>query len=198
MDELIRRDALGRTDYSDVATGSRLANVTPGEVLRIEFMEPLKLSARALAADIDVPANRITEIVNGERAITSDTAVRLGLRLGTSAEFWMNLQASHDLEEARRYGVNVDADWALARRRRHHILRALHIERYATGESGRFDARKARGARQDRIQQSGRVLGGPAAQTGIETYEEDVAARHPGIYLARGVQTAQKQPRTDQ
>lgn len=101
MDELIRRDALGRTDYSDVATGKRLPNVTPGEVLRIEFMEPLKLSARALAADVDVPANRITEIVNGTRTITSDTAVRLGLRLGTSAEFWMNLQASHDLEEAR-------------------------------------------------------------------------------------------------
>jgi addiction module HigA family antidote len=102
MDDLIRRDALGRTDFSDVATGRRLPNVTPGEVLRIEFMEPLRLSARSLAADIDVPANRITEIVNGTRAITSDTAVRLGLRLGTSAEFWMNLQASHDLEEARR------------------------------------------------------------------------------------------------
>ena len=102
MDELIRRDALARTDFSDVATQSRLPNVTPGEVLRIEFMEPLRLSARSLAADIDVPANRITEIVNGARAVSSDTAVRLGLRLGTSAEFWMNLQASHDLEEARR------------------------------------------------------------------------------------------------
>jgi addiction module HigA family antidote len=102
MDERIRRDALSETDFSDIATGSRLPNVSPGEVLRVEFMEPLRLSARALAADIDVPANRITEILNGTRAITSDTAVRLGLRLGTSAEFWMNLQASHDLEEARR------------------------------------------------------------------------------------------------
>jgi addiction module HigA family antidote len=102
MDELIRRDALSRTDFSDVKTGARLRNVTPGEVLRAEFMEPLKLSARSLSADIDVPANRITAIVNGTRAVTSDTAVRLGLRLGTSAEFWMNLQASHDLEEARR------------------------------------------------------------------------------------------------
>ena len=102
MDELIRRDALSHTDFSDVATGTRMPNVTPGEVLRAEFMEPLKLSARSLAADIDVPANRITEIVNGARAITSDTAVRLGLRLGTSAEFWINLQAYHDLEEARR------------------------------------------------------------------------------------------------
>jgi addiction module HigA family antidote len=102
MDELIRRDVLGQIDFSDVATGRRLQNVTPGAVLRIEFMEPMQLSARSLAADIDVPANRITEIVKGMRAITSDTAVRLGLRLRTSAEFWMNLQASHDLEEARR------------------------------------------------------------------------------------------------
>ena len=87
----------GKIDLSDVATGEDLAPVTPGEVLREEFMRPLNLSARALAKDIDVPANRITEILKGERVITADTALRLGHRLGVSAEFWMNLQMAHDL-----------------------------------------------------------------------------------------------------
>ena len=65
-------------------------------------MEPLGLSARGLARDIGVPANRVTEIVNGERAVSAETAILLGRRLGTSAEFWLNLQIAHDLEEARR------------------------------------------------------------------------------------------------
>ena len=71
MREKISREALdaGQVDLSDVTTGEELAPVTPGEVLREEFMLPLKLSARALARDIDVPANRITEIVNGQRVI---------------------------------------------------------------------------------------------------------------------------------
>ncbi len=60
------------------------------------------LSARALARDIAVPANRITEILRGERAITADTALRLSRRFGVSAEFWMNLQTAHDLEKVRR------------------------------------------------------------------------------------------------
>ena len=92
----------GEVDLSEVTTGEDLAPVTPGEVLREEFMRPLKLSARALARDIDVPANRITEILRGERAITADTALRLGHRLKVSAEFWLNLQMAHDLELARR------------------------------------------------------------------------------------------------
>jgi addiction module HigA family antidote len=99
---VIRRDELDKLDLSDVTTGETLPNVSPGEVLKLEFMEPLGLSARGLARDIGVPANRVTEIVNGERAVSAETAILLGRRLGTSAEFWLNLQIAHDLEEARR------------------------------------------------------------------------------------------------
>ena len=67
---MIRREDLDKTDFSDVATGKRLPPVTPGEILKFEFMEPLGLSARALARDLGVPPNRITEIVNGNRAIS--------------------------------------------------------------------------------------------------------------------------------
>jgi addiction module HigA family antidote len=78
-----------------------LAHVTPGDVLRVEFMEPLGLSARALAREMDVPVTRITEILHGERAVTAETALRLGRRFGMSAEFWLGLQTAHDLEVAR-------------------------------------------------------------------------------------------------
>ncbi len=72
----------------------------PGEVLNEEFLVPLAISARALAAEIDVPPNRLTEIIRERRGITADTAIRLGRRFGTTPEFWMNLQASHDLSKA--------------------------------------------------------------------------------------------------
>jgi antitoxin HigA-1 len=101
-DDLISRAALPHTDLSEVTTGERIGPVTPGEVLREEFMLPLSLSARALARDLGVSPDRITEIVNGERAVSAPTAILLGERFGTSAEFWMNLQAAHDLEVARR------------------------------------------------------------------------------------------------
>lgn len=72
----------------------------PGEMLREEFMVPLGLSARALARKMDIPANRITAILNGTRAVTADTAIRLEKTFGMSAEFWMRLQDSHDLSKA--------------------------------------------------------------------------------------------------
>ncbi len=99
---MIPREAVHRLDLSDVTTGEAIPNVTPGDVLRAEFMEPLGLSARALARELGVPPNRITAIIDGERAITAETAIRLGRRFGTSAEFWMNLQTAHELEEGRR------------------------------------------------------------------------------------------------
>ena len=99
---MIRRAELDRLDLSDVTTGELLPNVTPGEVLKLEFLDPLHLSARALARDIGVPPNRITEILNGERAISAETAILLSRRFGTSAEFWLNLQMAYDLEAARR------------------------------------------------------------------------------------------------
>lgn len=79
-----------------------LPPVTPGEILREEYLAPLKLSANRLAEALGVPANRITGIVNGTRAITADTALRLSRAFGTSPEFWLNLQTLHDLEVARR------------------------------------------------------------------------------------------------
>ena len=79
----------------------KLKPVHPGEVLREEFMEPLGLSMNRLALDLHVPVTRIAEIVHERRAITADTALRLGRFFGTSAEFWLNLQARHDLEMTR-------------------------------------------------------------------------------------------------
>jgi antitoxin HigA-1 len=72
----------------------------PGEILALEFLEPLGLSARALAQAIDVPANRISELARGRRDVTADTAIRLGRYFGTGAAFWLNLQAAHDLAKA--------------------------------------------------------------------------------------------------
>ena|SRR5579862_1187335 len=76
----------------------------PGEVLNEEFLIPLKMSARALAAEIDVPANRITEIIRGERSVSADTAIRLGRYFRTSSQFWLNLQQNYDLSQAERDG----------------------------------------------------------------------------------------------
>lgn len=73
--------------------------VHPGEILQDEI-EALEMSASAFAAALDVPANRITAVLNGDRAITADTALRLAHYLGTSAEFWLNLQKTFELREA--------------------------------------------------------------------------------------------------
>jgi addiction module HigA family antidote len=79
-----------------------LPNIHPGEVLLEEFLNPLGISQNALARATGVPPRRINEIVLGKRSVTADTAVRLAAAFGTSARFWLGLQADHDLEEARR------------------------------------------------------------------------------------------------
>lgn len=79
-----------------------LPNIHPGEVLLEEFLLPMRISQNALARAAEVPPRRINEIVLGKRAVTADTAVRLAAALGTSARFWMGLQADYDLEEAQR------------------------------------------------------------------------------------------------
>src|SRR5882672_8526831 len=79
-----------------------LKPVHPGEILREEFLVPLGMSANALAIALQVPATRIGEIVNERRGITTDTALRLSRYFGTSAQFWMNMQASYDLQVAER------------------------------------------------------------------------------------------------
>ena len=71
----------------------------PGEVLREEFMVPWQISANKLSGYLRVPLSRITEIVREQRGVTADTATRLAKFFGTSAEFWLNLQAQHDLSK---------------------------------------------------------------------------------------------------
>ena len=73
----------------------------PGEMLAEEFMAPLKLSANALAIALRVPATRIGAIIKGERSVSADTALRLSRYFGTSSEFWIGLQATHDLTKTR-------------------------------------------------------------------------------------------------
>ena len=71
--------------------------IHPGEILREDFMIPSGISANSLAMALRVPATRISQIVNERRGITADTACRLGVYFGTSADLWMNLQASYEL-----------------------------------------------------------------------------------------------------
>jgi antitoxin HigA-1 len=78
------------------------APVTPGEILKEEFLAEYGLSQNQLAKAIGISPNRIAEIVNNRRRVTADTALRLGLYFGNSAEFWMNLQAHYDLKMARK------------------------------------------------------------------------------------------------
>lgn len=76
--------------------------VTPGEILREEFLMPMGISANQLAQALRVPANRIGAILNGTRGITPETALRLERYFGVSAEMWMNLQKDYEMRKARR------------------------------------------------------------------------------------------------
>jgi addiction module HigA family antidote len=100
----IKREDLdaGRVDFANVTSGRRLAPVHPGEILRDDFLEPMKISVYTLAQIIKVPRSRVNAIVLGRRTITTDTALRLARYFGTSPEFWVNLQARYDLEIASR------------------------------------------------------------------------------------------------
>jgi antitoxin HigA-1 len=84
-----------------VKKSAKLAPIHPGEILREDFMKPLRLSMNRLALDLHVPVTRIAEIVHERRGITPDTALRLGRYFNTSAPFWLNAQSSYDLELAR-------------------------------------------------------------------------------------------------
>jgi len=76
--------------------------ITPGEILREDFMEPMDISINQLSRDLAVPPNRISEIVNGKRGITADTALRLERYFGVEAQFWLNLQSEYDLRMMKR------------------------------------------------------------------------------------------------
>jgi len=95
----------------------KLAPVHPGEILMEEFLKPLALTEYRLAKGLRVPARRINEIVHGKRAITADTALRLGRFFRNSPRFWLNLQTGFDLEiEADRLGAKLTRDVEILRR----------------------------------------------------------------------------------
>ena len=80
---------------------TQVAYPTPGEILAVEFMEPMRITAYRLAKDIGVPQARIGEILAGRRAVTVDTALRLSRYFGTTDGFWTGLQTAYDLRKAR-------------------------------------------------------------------------------------------------
>ena len=88
----------------------KISPIRPGEVLREDYMKPVGMSVNRFALELHVPVTRIAEIVKGGRSITADTALRLARYLGTTPQFWMNLQSTYDLE------VAEDAKLALIQR----------------------------------------------------------------------------------
>jgi antitoxin HigA-1 len=79
---------------------NRLPNIHPGEILQLEFLEPLQITPYRLSKDIGVAQTRISEILFGKRSITADTALRLSRYFGNSAQFWLNLQGQYDVRQA--------------------------------------------------------------------------------------------------
>jgi addiction module HigA family antidote len=80
----------------------RLDEIHPGEILLEDFMKPMGITARQLASDIDVSPSRVSELVHGNRPVTADTALRLGLFFDMDPRFWLNLQTEYDLRVAAR------------------------------------------------------------------------------------------------
>ncbi len=80
----------------------KLDNIHPGEILKLEFLDPLKISAYRLSKDLLIPQTRISEIIKGNRRITADTALRLSRYFGNSAKFWLGLQDDYDIEEEKK------------------------------------------------------------------------------------------------
>ena len=85
-----------------MSTKKNLDPIKPGEILREDFLEPLDISINQLSRDLSVPPNRVSEIVNGKRSITADTALRLQRYFGVEAQFWLNLQTEYDLRMMKR------------------------------------------------------------------------------------------------
>ncbi|PLW95519.1 MAG: addiction module antidote protein, HigA family [Marinilabiliales bacterium] len=79
-----------------------LKNIHPGEVLQEEFLIPMSISAYRLSKEIKIPQTRLSQIINGKRRITADTAVRLSQFFGNTAQFWLGLQMEYDIEEVRK------------------------------------------------------------------------------------------------
>lgn len=103
----IKRSDLGTTKFGNVVSGRRLGPVHPGEVLLADFIGPLGLTRYRVAKAIGVPQRRVDEICAGKRAMTADTALRLGRFFSVEPQLWMNLQAQYELEIAERELANV-------------------------------------------------------------------------------------------
>jgi addiction module HigA family antidote len=133
-----------KVDLSDVTSGRR-PPVHPGEILRDEFLTPMGISAYELANAVKTPRSRINDVVLGRRSITIDTAMRLGRYFGTSAEFWINLQARHDLDVAnrtRRSSAGRLARQAWRKYRPNDDARACRRDKTGTGGGGRASFRQ--------------------------------------------------------
>ena len=90
---------------------NRLPFIPPGEILLEEFIKPMGLTQVQVARDSGIPASRLTEIIKGRRSITAETALRLSQYFGTTAEFWLGLQAEHDLEVAeQKFGKRIKSE----------------------------------------------------------------------------------------
>ena len=98
----VARSELGRQSFKGITTGRKLDPVHPGAVLSADFIEPMGLTRYRVAKAIGVQQRRVDEICSGARAITADTAVRLGLAFGVEPQFWLNLQSQYDLEVIQR------------------------------------------------------------------------------------------------
>ena len=81
--------------------GNELSPITPGDILAEEFLQPMGISQNQLAKDLNVPPNRISQIIRGKREITADTALRLGKYFGIEPEFWLNLQVRFNMKLAK-------------------------------------------------------------------------------------------------
>jgi addiction module HigA family antidote len=79
----------------------KLTPITPGDILLEEFLRPMEITQNQLAKDINVPANRVSQIIHGKREITADTALRLGKYFGIEPEFWLNLQMHYNMKIAK-------------------------------------------------------------------------------------------------
>ena len=98
----IARNELKHESFKGITTGRKLAPVHPGLVLLNDFIEPMEITRYRVAKAIGVQQRRIDEICAGERGVTADTAVRLGLAFGIDPQFWLNLQAQYDIEVIQR------------------------------------------------------------------------------------------------
>ncbi len=98
----IARNELTRECFKGITTGRKLAAVHPGAVLLADFIEPMQITRYSVAKAIGMQQRHVDDICAGERGVTADTAVRLGLAFGIDPQFWLNLQAHYDVEVIQR------------------------------------------------------------------------------------------------